>query len=176
MPLPNLLTDVARYSYTIFNGHAFDWNKRYNIGGAKPWMSSLMLIQINQLGRLADTPNHSFLNWFALAYQGDHAAVVVGIHLAVEEVHPIEFHGFNDGINFGFVPAFREIRDALHQSLHKREGYPPETGAATNRSLSQYPRPGPRDLTRLRPPTSLSRAACARLRSGHLLQKALPGT
>src|SRR5262249_45259235 len=119
MPLPNLLADVTSHGNAVFNAHTFDWNERNNISCAEARMRSLMSIQVNQLSCLASAPNRGFLNGVAFADESDHTTVVVGIHLAVEKVHAVELHGLNDGINFGFIPPFREIRDALHQGLHK---------------------------------------------------------
>ena len=56
------------------------------------------------------------MNGLALAYQGDDAAVVIGIHLAVEEIDSWNFHGFNDGVDFGRVAAFGKIRNAFDKS------------------------------------------------------------
>ena len=47
-------------------------------------MRSLVLIQINNLGSLADSANRCFLNRFTFSNQRDDAAIVVGIHFAVE--------------------------------------------------------------------------------------------
>ncbi len=71
--------------------------------------------QVNQLRRFAHAAYRRFLNRLALPHQRDHAAVMVGIHLAVEQVHAIHFHGIDDGIDLGFVPAFRKIGNTFHK-------------------------------------------------------------
>jgi hypothetical protein len=38
---------------------------------------------------------------------------VVGIHLAVEEIDSGDFHGFDNGIDFGRVAAFGKIRNTF---------------------------------------------------------------
>jgi len=72
--------------------------------------------KIDQLGGLAYAANGGFLNGFALAGQGDDRAVVVGIHLAVEEIDAGNLHGFDNGIDFGGVAAFGKIRNAFDKS------------------------------------------------------------
>ena len=75
-----------------------------------------MFGEIDQLGGLPYAANGGFLNGIALADQGDDAAVVIGIHLAVEEIDAGNLHGFDNGIDFGRVAAFGKIRNAFHQS------------------------------------------------------------
>jgi len=41
---------------------------------------------------------------------------VVGIHLPVEEVNAGDLHRFNNGIDFGWVAAFRKIGDTFDES------------------------------------------------------------
>src|SRR5262249_47168885 len=115
--LPNLLSNVARHSHAIFDSNAFDGDEGDDVGSAQPRVRTLVMIQIDQLSGLAYSSNGSFLDRLSLADESDHAAIVVGVHFAVEKVHAIQFHGLNDGINFGFVPALGKIRNTLHQSL-----------------------------------------------------------
>ena len=75
--------------------------------------------QVDQFGGLADATNRGLLNGFALADQRDHAAVVVGIHFAVEQVDAGHLHGFDNGIDCGLVAAFREIRNTFDECGHK---------------------------------------------------------
>src|SRR5947207_12426456 len=132
MALPNLLADMPRHCDTVFNTYALNRNKGHDIGGAKPRMGALMLIQVDQLCSFADATNSGFLHGFAFPDQRDYATIVVGIHFAIKKEHTIKLHGFNNGINFGFVPAFGKIRDTLHESLHKREEYPARVRAASS--------------------------------------------
>ena len=60
-----------------------------------------------------------FLNGFALADQRDDAAVVVGVHFAIEQIDAGHFHGVDDGVNFGFIAAFGEIRNTFDERGHK---------------------------------------------------------
>ena len=70
--------------------------------------------EVDEFGGLADAANGSFLNGFAVADQRDDAAVVVGIHLPVEEIDARNLHGFDDGIDLGGVAAFRKVGDAFN--------------------------------------------------------------
>src|SRR5579883_3160136 len=72
--------------------------------------------QVYQFAGFTDAANGGFLNGLALANQRDDAAVVVAIHFAVEEKHAIHFHGGNNGIYFGFIAAFGEIRNTFDKS------------------------------------------------------------
>src|SRR5208282_2630159 len=112
----NLGADVARHGDAVFNRHTIDRNKGHDIGCSHARVRTLVFREIDQLGGLPYPANGGFLNGFTLADQGDHAAVVVGIHLAVEEIDPGDLHGFDNGIDFGGVAAFREIRNAFDES------------------------------------------------------------
>ena len=72
-------------------------------------MRSPVNVQIDQFGRLAHAANRRFLNRLALAHQRDHAAVMVGVHLAIKQVHAVHLHGRNNGVHLSFIAAFREI-------------------------------------------------------------------
>ena len=65
---------------------------------------------------LADAANGRFLNGIALANQGDHAAIVVGIHLAIEKKDAGDLHGFDNGVDLGRVPAFGKIGNTFNQT------------------------------------------------------------
>ena len=115
---------MSRDSNAIFERHTFNWDKWDNVGGAQSRVRSLMLIQINQFGRFANTANCSFLHRFPFTHERNDAAVVVSVHFAVEKIDAVQFHGFDDRVNFRFISPFGEVRHAFDQSLHKREEYP----------------------------------------------------
>ena len=79
-------------------------------------MRPLVLGQIDQLRSLAHSANRRLLNRLALAHQRDHAAVVIGVHLAVQQIDAIHLHRLDDGIDFRLVAAFRKIGNAFDQS------------------------------------------------------------
>ena len=81
---PDLRSYMPRHGHTIFNRDAFNRNKRHYIRCPHPRMCSLVFGQIDQLGRLANAANGRFLDRLPLPNQRNHAAVVIGVHLAVE--------------------------------------------------------------------------------------------
>ena len=107
---------MARHGDAVFNSDAIDRDKWHDIGCAHARVRALMLGEIDQLRGLAYAANGGFLNGLALADQRNHAAVVVGIHLAVEKIDAGDFHGFDNGIDFGRVTAFGKIRNAFDKS------------------------------------------------------------
>ncbi len=109
-------SDVARHGDAVFNGHAFDRDEGYDIGCTHARMSSLMMGEVDQFGGLACAANGGFLNGLAVADESDDRAIVVGIHFAVEEIDSRNFHGGDDGVNFGRVAAFGKIRNAFNKS------------------------------------------------------------
>jgi hypothetical protein len=80
-----------------------------------------MHIQIDQLGSLPHSADSRLLNRFALSNQGDDATIVIMVHLAVEKIDAIHLHGFDDGVNFGFIAAFGEIGDTFNQCGHTQK-------------------------------------------------------
>src|SRR5204863_10221133 len=110
----------------IFQGNAFNWDERHHVSRAKPRVRAGVLCKINDLGSLADATNGRFHDRLALADQRNDAAIVVGIHLAVEQVDAINLHRLNERNNFGLVAAFRKIRNtfdqwhAMRKSKHAR--------------------------------------------------------
>ena len=67
---------------------------------------ALVLREIDQLRRLAHGANSRFRdNGLALTHQGDHAPVVIRIHLAIEQVDAGNLHRLDNGINFRLVAA-----------------------------------------------------------------------
>jgi len=119
--LPYLLADVVGHGHAVFNGDAVDGDERDDIGRAHAGMRAGMRVEVDQLSGFAHPANSGFLNGFALTDQGDDAAVVVGVHFAVEQVNAGHFHGVNDGVNFGFIAAFGKIRNTFDERGHKKE-------------------------------------------------------
>ena len=78
-------------------------------------MGSLVLAEIDQLGGFAYPADGSFLDGVAVANDSDDAAVVVGVHFAIQQVDAVDFHGIDDGVDFGFVASFREVGDAFYK-------------------------------------------------------------
>ena len=92
-----------------------DRNEGDDIRGAHAGMSSLVLAKIDQLGGFAHPADGSFLDGVAVANDRDDAAIVVGIHFAIQQIDTIDFHGIDDGVDFGFVASLREVGDAFYK-------------------------------------------------------------
>ncbi len=75
-----------------------------------------MFGEVDQLRSLPYPADRGFLNGFSLADQRDHAAVVIGVHLAIQQKNAGNLHRLDNGINLGLVAAFGKIRNAFHQS------------------------------------------------------------
>src|SRR5580692_10991104 len=84
-------------------------------------MSALVLGQIDQLSRFAHSANRSLFDGLAIPNQGNDAAVVVGVHLAIEQIDARNLHRFDDGVDFGRIAALREIRYAFNQCVRHEE-------------------------------------------------------
>ncbi len=108
---------MAGHGDAIFKRDAVDGDEGNDIGRAHARVRALVLGQVDQLGGLAHAANRRFLNGFPLAGQRDDAAVVIGIHLPVEEINAGNLHGFDDGIDFGRIAAFRKIGNAFNKSV-----------------------------------------------------------
>ena len=80
------LRHVPRDRDAIFDGDSLDRNEGNDIRGAHAGMSSLVLAKIDQLGGFAHPADGSFLDGVAVANDRDDAAIVVGIHFAIQEI------------------------------------------------------------------------------------------
>src|SRR5437870_8032724 len=89
MALPNLFANMPRHGHAIFDRHPLNRNERHHVRRAHPRMRSLMHVQINQLRRFANATDGGLLDWLTLADQRDDATIVVGIHLAIEQIDAV---------------------------------------------------------------------------------------
>src|SRR5256885_6502591 len=116
---PDFFSNPPRQGYAIFYACAFDGNEWHYVGGPDARMRSRVLRQVDQFRSLADTQERRFTHAVRLPRERNHATIVVGIHLAIQDIHARHAaHGGNDGVHFGRVAPFREIWDALNESLH----------------------------------------------------------
>ena len=121
--LPDLLTHVAGHCHTIFDGDAINRNERDDIGCTHARVRPLVLRQVDEFSGFANAANGGFLDGLAFADQRDHATVVIGVHLAIEQVNAVDLHGFGNGVNLRLVAAFRKIGNAFHQRRHNGQEY-----------------------------------------------------
>jgi hypothetical protein len=77
-------------------------------------MCALVPREVDQFGGLAYAANGGFLNCLAVTGERDDAAIVIGIHLPVEQIDTGQFHGFDDGIDPRRIAALGEIRHAFN--------------------------------------------------------------
>ena len=82
-------------------------------------MRARVLGEVDQLGGLADAANRSFGYVHRIADQRDHAAVVIGVHLAIEQINAVHLHGFDNGIDASFVAPFGEVWYTFDECGHK---------------------------------------------------------
>ena len=112
---------MIRHRHAVFDGDAFDRNERHNVGRAHARMRAGVNVKIDELGGLAHAADDRFLNGFALADQRDDRAIVVEVAFAIEKVDAGHLHSVDNGVNFGLVAAFGEIRNAFDERGHKGE-------------------------------------------------------
>ncbi len=79
-------------------------------------MSALMDVQVDQLRGSAHAADGGLGNRFAVADEGDDAAVMVGVHFAVEQIHARDLHGIDDGVDLCGIATFREVGNTLNKS------------------------------------------------------------
>ena len=118
--LPDFLANPASDGDTIFQSDALDRNERDDIGRTQPRVRAGMFRQINEFGGLTHAANGRLGDVDRIAHQRDDAAVMVGIHLTIKEIDAIHLHGFQNCVNFGFVAAFRKVRNTFDEYWHKQ--------------------------------------------------------
>ncbi len=111
---PYLLAHVPRHGYAIFQRNAFDGDERDHVARPKPRVRPLVLGEVDEFARLADSADGGLGHRVALTDQRNDAAVVVGVHLAIEQGDAGNFHGLDNGVNFGLVATLGKIGNALH--------------------------------------------------------------
>ena len=106
-------------AHAIVKRHAEDRDKGDDVGRSQPRVRALLMIQINQVSSLANAAQGGLADGLARPGQGDDRAVVVGVHLLVEQVNLRHGeHGLDNRLHFGFVPAFAEVWNAFDDGLH----------------------------------------------------------
>src|SRR5208337_5196523 len=96
-----------------------DGYERHNVCGAEPRVRALLMVQVNQFGRLADAPQSRFPYARARAHQGDDAAVMVRVHFLVEQINvrPVQQRP-DDGLHLLDIAPFTEVRNAFDDGVH----------------------------------------------------------
>jgi hypothetical protein len=119
MASPYFIADSTGERDAIVERDSFDGNKRNNISRANSRMRALMDGQVNEFSGLAYTEQRGFRNGIRVASEGHDAAIVIGVHFAVKDVHAgYAAHGGNNRFNLCGIASFGKVRNALNQSGH----------------------------------------------------------
>ncbi len=84
---PDLFAHAAGDADTFLESDALDGDKRDDIGGSDARMHAAMAIEVDQLDGLANRADGGLADGLGRAGQGQHGAVVVGVHLLVQQHH-----------------------------------------------------------------------------------------
>jgi hypothetical protein len=78
-----------------------------------------VLAHVDQLGSLSDTPQDRLQDGLRLPHKRDHGAVVIGVHLLIEQPdRPIMRNFGSNGLNYRLISALAEVGYALDQLAH----------------------------------------------------------
>ena len=106
---PNFVPGAVCQGDTILDRDAFNWYERNDVRSPYARVRSGVLRQVDQFHRLAHAAQRGIGHCIRLARQRDHAAVVVGVHLAIENVNTRDAaHGRDDARQPSRHPAPRE--------------------------------------------------------------------
>ena len=107
---------ASRQLGAILHAQAFHGDKGHHVGSSHARMGAMLLAHVDDLGGFGDAREGTLQHRLGLAHKGDHRAVRVGTRIHIKDAHAR--HG-GDGIHHlldpGGIPAFRDVRHALHQ-------------------------------------------------------------
>jgi hypothetical protein len=106
---------VTRNSNTILERDAFDGDKRDYVGGADAGMRSPVLRKIDYFCCLAHTANGRFRDGISVSDERHYAAVMISVHLFVEQIDTFNLHRREDGLDFVAIASFRKIGNTFHE-------------------------------------------------------------
>ena len=144
MAFPDFVADAPGQGDAIFQSDSFDGDEGNHVRGTHPRVRAGVVVHVDEFESFARAKNGGFADGRGFSSKSDDAAIVVGVHFAIEQVHARNFHGIDNGVNFGLVAAFGKIRNAFDQG-HKRAEYRVRFGEAT-RGL--YKNNSPNDFQR----------------------------
>ncbi len=100
----------------VLEGHAFDGDEGDHVGRADTRVRALLFREIDQRDGLFHRAEGGVGDGGGRTYEGEYAAVVVGIGFAVEQDDFGDGEdGLHDRVNPGGIAAFGEIGDALDE-------------------------------------------------------------
>ncbi len=120
--LPYFFADPPGNGHAVFQRQTFDRDERNHVGRAQPRMRSRVFGEVNKLGGFADAANGSLGNVHRVANERNDTAVMVGVHLAVEQIDAVHLHGCKNGIDTGLIAPFGKVRHTFYECGHKRRG------------------------------------------------------
>ena len=84
-------------------------------------MRALVMVEVYQLGGFANATNRCLLNSLTITDQSNDTAIVIRVHLTIQQINTWNPHSFNNGVDLGLIPAFGEIWNAFDKSIrHER--------------------------------------------------------
>ncbi len=148
----------ARQSHA--DGHVvlFDGHERDDVGGAEARVGAVVDVEVDEPGGRGDAGEGGLRGRLVGTHEGDHAAVVDGVALAVEHVHSVDRgDGGDDLVDDLGAPALGEVGHALDERHRgppasretSRANSGTDSGAETSRSTAP-------SRTTTRPPTTTS--------------------
>ncbi len=118
--LPDFVAYPPGQRHAILDGHAIDGNKRQHVRRAHARMRTLVFRQVDQFHGFAGAQDSRFRHRLRFARQRDYAAVMVGVHFAIQHIYARHTaHRRDNGIDLRGVAAFAKIGHALNQSFHR---------------------------------------------------------
>ncbi len=113
---PDPLAQTLGELYAVLQRHSLDRDERHNVRGADARVRAPMHREIDERNRRFHAAESGFGNGRGRAHEGQHAAIVVGIRLAVEQYHLGHGHdALHESVDFGCVAAFGEIGNTLNE-------------------------------------------------------------
>src|ERR1700691_3671324 len=115
---PQTHAEFVRQAHAIFERDTFHWHERHHIDGADAGVDAFVCTEVDEADGSLDSAVGGFDYGCGWTGEGDDGAVVIGVHLAVQDgdaAHGSD--GFDDGVYFGRVATFGEVGDTLYYCL-----------------------------------------------------------
>ncbi len=128
-------SDKPREVDAVVQRDAADRDERDNVGRADAGMLAAVGGEVDPVEGLFSRPKGGFADGFWRSDEGQDAAVVIGVALAVQHDDAGDsLNGVDQRVNGLGLPAFAEVGDALDKTIHDRS-HPSECVEALSRWL-----------------------------------------
>jgi hypothetical protein len=118
-------TRLSRQGDALLHRDAANGDEWDDIRRADAGVLSAMLVEVNEFGRAARGAHGGFHGSLRFGDEGDHRAVVISIHLAIEHENARDgLDGAHDLFDDFGTPPFAEVRDAFDDLLHRSRSLP----------------------------------------------------